>query len=192
MGWNGNYLSRPTFGYVAFFVFVHLGNHEAVMQKDVIVVTAGKFAGDVILSSMPVGRLLGSNLYWACEELLRRNQPSVCVWFQYSMRFHQEDKKVAHWRKKHLARLYNARPLSASVWCTSWIFYDIFWGGFSVFAVAFLKADLTCNFLKFSCGDTNFRNSLCLLCFNLHIVFFFCLFCVCVCVHVTSGVLQSH
>lgn len=60
-----------------FFVFVHLGNHEAVMQKDVIVVTAGKFAGDVILSSMPVGHLLGSNLDWACEELLRRNPPSV-------------------------------------------------------------------------------------------------------------------
>lgn len=35
-----------------FFVFVHLGNHEAYMQKDVIVVTAGKFAGDVILSSL--------------------------------------------------------------------------------------------------------------------------------------------
>lgn len=72
-------LSQQTYIWICclFFVFVHLGNHEAVMQKDVIVVTAGKFAGDVILSSMPVGHLLGSNLYWACEELLRRNPPSV-------------------------------------------------------------------------------------------------------------------
>ena len=45
-----------------FFQSVHLGNHEAVMLWNLIVVTAGKFAWDDILSSMPVGHLLGSNL----------------------------------------------------------------------------------------------------------------------------------
>lgn len=45
-----------------FFNSVHFGNHEAVMQRNLIVVTAGKFAWDDILRSMPVGHLLGSNL----------------------------------------------------------------------------------------------------------------------------------
>ena len=49
------------FGCVDFFESVHLGNHEAFMQN-LIVVSAGSFAWDDILSRMQDGRLLGSNL----------------------------------------------------------------------------------------------------------------------------------
>lgn len=60
-----------------FLKSVHLGNQEAVMQWNVIVVTAGKFAWDDILRSMPAGHLLGSNLSECERSCVKGKLPSV-------------------------------------------------------------------------------------------------------------------
>lgn len=46
-----------------FFESVHLGNHEAVTQQNIIVVTAGNFAWDGILSSVPGWTPVGVKSY---------------------------------------------------------------------------------------------------------------------------------
>lgn len=124
MGWNGNYFSRPTFGCDDFFESVHLGNHEAVMQENVIVVTAGKFAWNDILSSMPVGHLLGQILLGVKEVASKKSS----VWKEMSLIsvfkcVSSRGQKVLE-LKNHLSKIYNAQPLSAWKCHHNWIFYD--------------------------------------------------------------------
>lgn len=121
---------------------------KKLLCSGMLVVTAGKFAWDDILRSMPVGHLLGSNLSEcerSCAFCLNRNVAD----FTIQECFIRGTKELFH---HHFAKiiLYNAKPLSVWVCCPNPIYYD-----FSII-VQFLLS--FCNHSSLSQSKNNLKN----------------------------------